>query len=112
MVSAGTPCLLIWITSLTVTGGMDCATSRLAHPPNRVIQINKIKVGLRLHHNLARVIIIRTDISSLTSKSTCTAVRRSEESTHYSGIVPDRAKFMPHGKNRGSTRHARQRIGC
>src|SRR5262245_35524550 len=46
MVSAGTPCLLIWITSLSVTGGVDCATPRLAHPPNRVIQINKIKVGL------------------------------------------------------------------
>jgi hypothetical protein len=107
MFSAGTPCLVIWMTSLTVTGGVACSTPRLAHPHNRVMQINKSKEWRRLPAKPARV-LIRTYMS-LTSNSTCTSVRRSEAPTHYSGLAPDRAKFMPHRKSRGLTRLARQR---
>src|SRR6267142_5183433 len=101
----------MWITSLTVTGGVDCSTPKVAHPPSRVMQINKSKVGLCLRTKRARNVIIRTDMF-LTSKSICTSVRGSEEPTHYSGIAPDRAKVMPHRKSRGFTRLARQRSAC
>src|SRR4030095_2971378 len=111
MVSAGTPCLLIWITSLTVTGGVDRYTPRVAHPPNRVMQINKSKGWLCLHHKLARIVLIRTDMA-LTSKSTCTSVRRSDGPTHYCGLAQEEAKFMPHRKSRGFIRLARQRSAC
>jgi hypothetical protein len=68
-------------------------------------------MGLCLRNKLARIVIIRTDIS-LTSKNTCKSECGSEEPTHYSGIAPDRAKFMPHRKSRSLTRLARQRSAC
>jgi len=67
--------------------------------------------ALSLLDKLARILIIRAD-TSLTSKSTGKSVRGSDEPTHYSGTAPGEAKFMPHRKDRGLTRLARQRSAC